>query len=219
MKIATLVDKKGNSLPFGESGVVKLYDSDVNGWKCLREIRFEPDANMNLSGIRQCIYGLVSQLDDCKSFVMKRAPGIFNAIFEEELGISVWRVNGSSFDSLSQIKAQAEKAQAAQSAPRCKCSSTCGSKDSETFWPTPVGALGNELFQINLVEVQQKNCSLNSQEILLPFLESKIEFIELEIICTHVPKWLNRVLGKLHLELVTEERKDGFCHAFIYREP
>jgi Fe-only nitrogenase accessory protein AnfO len=210
MKIATLVDKQGNTLPFGTSGIVKLYESDGNKWQCLREILFTLDENLDLSNIRQCIYGLVSYLGSCRSFVMKKTPGIFNVILEEELGVKVWTVNGSPVEALQQIKEQSEMT-------RSEPSSRCGAcRSSNIIAPVPVGGVESGMFRIDLVEVQQKNCSLNSREVLLPFLESKKEFIELEIICTHVPKWLYNVLDTLNMEMVTKEWKDGLCHAFIY---
>jgi Fe-only nitrogenase accessory protein AnfO len=146
---------------------------------------------------------------------MKRAAGIFNVIFEEELGIKIWTITGSPVESLSQIEAQAKQIEAEPPVSSCH---SCKSPSAEIIWPTPVDGIESGMFQINLVEVQQKNSSLNSQEILLPFLEGKKDFIELEIICMHVPKWLDRELETLNLELYTEDRKDEFCHVFLSRK-
>jgi Fe-only nitrogenase accessory protein AnfO len=212
MKIATLVDEDGNTLSFGEPGIVKLYGSVNNAWHCIREIRFNPSDKMNLSRIRPCIYELAARLDDCKTFVMRRAPGIFNAILEEELNIRVWAMDGCPLDAFPQIKEQTEAAINREPKGCASCRGT------EKILPAPVGDINSGLFQINLIEIQQKNCSLNSQEILLPFLEQKKDFIELEMICLHIPKWLHKEnLEKLKIEITTEERNDGFCHAFIYR--
>jgi Fe-only nitrogenase accessory protein AnfO len=169
---------------------------------------------MNISRIRLYIHELSSRLDGCKALVMRKSPGIFNAILEEELGIRIWTVNGQPFDAFPHIKAQTETAMdTAQGCASCR-----GTGETAEMAATPVGDLNDGLFQINLVEIQQKNSSLNSREILLPFLEQKKDFTELEIICLHIPKWLNEeMLEKLNIELTSGKRKDGFTHAFIYR--
>jgi len=65
------------------------------------------------------------------------------------------------------------------------------------------------------VEVQRKNDSMNSKDILVPFFE-KNKFVELEIICLHIPKWIERELVNLNFTVKTEMRKNGLCHAFVY---
>ena len=56
---------------------------------------------------------------------------------------------------------------------------------------------------------------MNSKDILLPFFQNN-KFVELEIICLHTPKWIERELGNFNYKVKTEIRKDGFCHAFVY---
>ncbi|OAV65927.1 Fe-only nitrogenase accessory protein AnfO [Bacteroidales bacterium Barb6XT] len=220
MKIAALVDEKGNALPFSESGTIKLYDFDDCGSRCLREIAYDPAGKLTLSAIRPYLSGIVAQLDGCKTFAMQKKAGLFNVIFEEELGVRIWGVSGSPVAVFPQIKEQAEALGAELDACAGGCFSChgggqTGGAEMIIPAPSPVGDIDSGMFQINLIEVQQKNSSLNSQEILLPFLEGKKDFIELEIICMHVPKWLDRELGALNLQLAVEEQKDGFCHAFV----
>jgi Fe-only nitrogenase accessory protein AnfO len=194
MKIATLVDEKGNTLPFSESGRIKLYDFDDCGSYCLCEIAYDPAEKLTLSAIRPYLSGIVAQLDGCKTFAMQKKPGLFNVILEEELGVRIWGVSGSPVAVFPQIKEQTEVLGAELEACGSGCSSCHGGggQTSEAIMPTPVGDLDSGMYQINLIEVQRKNSSLNSQEILLPFLEGKKDLIELEIICMHIPKWLNR---------------------------
>jgi Fe-only nitrogenase accessory protein AnfO len=210
MKIATFVDNNGETLSFGEAGTVELYDKDGEGWYCVNCIPFKPDKSMNLFLLRQCIYKMVAQLDGCKLLVVKKAKGIFKAIFEEELGIKVWMLDGSPFESLNRINEQIE-----MEAKTMACSESC-SKATGAIRPEAVGDADSGFYRINLVEVQNKNCALNSKEILLPFLTEK-NFRELEIVCIHVPKWLNEALQTLNMEMKTEERKDGFCRTIVIR--
>ncbi|MDR3340901.1 MAG: Fe-only nitrogenase accessory protein AnfO [Candidatus Symbiothrix sp.] len=210
MKIATFVDDNGETLSFGEAGTVELYDKDGEGWYCVNCIPFKPDKSINISLLRQCIYKMVAQLGGCELFVVKKTKGIFKAIFEEELGIKIWTLDGAFLESLDQIQAQAEREMIENATACTECS-----KASEAIQPEAVGNTDRGLYRINLVEVQNKNCSLNSKEILLPFLAEK-NFRELEIICIHPPKWLNEALQTLHMEMKTEKRKNDLFHTFIY---
>ena len=213
MKIAIFMDSNGETLPFGESGTVELYDRDGEDWYCINCIPFKPDRAMNLNLLRQCIYKMASQLDDCKLLVVKKTHGIFKAILEEELGMHVLTFDGSPLESLDQIREQREKELIAAAAS--VCSRPCGGNGAAEMHPVPVGNADRKLYRINLAEVQKKNTSLNSKEILLPFLQER-NFRELEIICIHPPKWLDDALRTFCLTMKTEEREDGFCHVFVY---
>ncbi|MFV0467893.1 MAG: Fe-only nitrogenase accessory protein AnfO [Dysgonomonas sp.] len=208
MKIAAFEDNKGNSLPFNASGIVKVYEQNDNKWVCMKEIPFATDEKMNLSDIRMCIYTMSYQLGDCKNLISKRIMGIFNAIFEEELGIKIWTAPGSVSDSLDSIKNQIETIEA-QIITETKPDTAIDITE-----PLPVGDKNRGLYVIDLVKVQEKHDSLNSKDILLPFFK-ETTFQELEIICLHMPKWFDKELKTLNLEVYTENRKNGLCHAFV----
>jgi Fe-only nitrogenase accessory protein AnfO len=213
MKIAVFMNSNGDTLPFGEAGTVELYDRDRDGWYCVNCVPFKPNRTMNLNLLRQCIHKMASQLDDCKVFVVKKTQGIFKAVMEEELGINVRTFDGSPIESLDQIREQWEQELIA-GAVMPACSLPCRQDETAGIRPAPVGDADRKHYRINLTEVQKKNTSLNSKEILLPFLKER-NFHTLEIICIHPPKWLGEALRTLCLEMNTEERNDGFCHVFL----
>jgi Fe-only nitrogenase accessory protein AnfO len=213
MKIAIFVDDNGETLPFAAAGTVELYDKDSDDWYCLNCVPFKPDRTMSLKFLRQYIYNMASQLDGCKLFIVKKAQGIFKVILEEELGITVRTFDGSPLESLDRIREQWEQEQvAAVAAPACLRS--CGRDEAVDMRPKPVGDADRKQYEINLIEVQKKNVSLNSKEILLPFLEAG-DFCSLEIICLHPPKWLDEALLTLRLKMKIDERNDGFCRVFV----
>jgi Fe-only nitrogenase accessory protein AnfO len=212
MQIAALVDQHDHTLPFGNNGTVKIFQQTDNQWICRKTVTLDLHDNVSLALIRSTVHQLAKQLNECKNIVLRRSPGIFNAILQEELGIKVWNAGGSVYNSLQQIAGQAA-ADSRKMAPACN---SCVEYDNKIY-PTPVGDVWSGLFFINLIEVQQKNTNLNSKEILLPFLQQKHDLVELEIVCLHVPKWLHdtNVLHTLGIEVNTEDRHDGVCHAFV----
>lgn len=211
MKIAAFVDAEGNTLPFDSSGMIYIYEMKNSGqWLCVCKVPLYINRNMNLVDIRKSIYTIASDLAGCKAFIIKRSMGIFNTIFEEELHIRVFSATGSPLAVLDQVRelVRTEIIEAIKKAELCK------QQNNETS-PIAVGDLSKGCYLINLVKVQEKNESMNSKDILLPFFQNN-KFMELEIICLHTPKWIERELGNFNYKVKTEIRKDGFCHAFVY---
>ncbi|WP_080905593.1 Fe-only nitrogenase accessory AnfO family protein [Parabacteroides sp. Marseille-P3160] len=212
MKIAAFVDSEGNTLSFDSSGIVLVYEKNYNDlqWRCVCKVPFYINKEMNLADIRKSIYTMASGLEGCKAFIAKRGMGIFNAIFEEELHIRIFSVKGSPLTALDQVRdrVRTDIIEAIKKAELCK-------QQNDSINPIAIGDSTKGCYQINLVKVQEKNESMNSKDILLPFFE-KNKFVELEIICLHTPKWIEKELGNLNFKVKTEVRKDGLCHAFVY---
>jgi len=210
MRIAAFVDIEGNTQSFDSSGSVHIYESNDLPWHCVCKVPFYIDKGMNLKDIRKSIYMMASNLKGCKAFITQRSMGIFNAIFEEELHIRVFPIKGSPLVVLDQVKelVKSEIIEAIKKAEFCKL-------QNMSIGPIAVGDPTTGCYRIDLVKVQTKNESMNSKDILLPFFE-KNKFIELEIVCIHTPKWIERELVNLNFTVKTEMRKDGFCHAFVY---
>lgn len=210
MKIAAFVDKEGDTISFDSSGMVHIYENKDVQWHCTYKFPFYINREMNLTDIRKSIYAMAPNLAGCRGFMVKRRMGIFNAIFEEELHIRIFSVQGSPLPVLEQVRERIrlDIIEAIKKAELCK-------QQYESTNPVPVGGSRKGCYHINLIKVQEKNESMNSKDILLPFFQ-KNKFVELEIICLHTPKWIERELVNLNFKVKTEMRKDGFCHAFIY---
>lgn len=210
MKIAAFVDIDGNTLALDSSGMIHIYEERNSEWYCINKIPFYIDKSMNIADIRKSIYALAPNLEGCRALIVKRSVGIFNAIFEDELHIRVFAVQGDLYQELlNQIK----KTLGLEFLEAIKKAETCKDKQ-ETTVPIPVGEISKGCYQIDLIKVQENHDSLSSKEILLPFLQNNT-FTELEIICLHTPKWLEKELTNFNFKVTTEFRKDGSCRAFV----
>ena len=212
MRIAAFVGTEGNTQSFDSSGTVHIYEKDNDlQWHCVGVVPFCIEKTMNLKDIRKSIYAIAPSLSGCKALIARYNMGIFNAIFEEELHIRIFPIKGSPLVVLDKVREliRIEFIEAVKKAELCK------QQNTNSTSPIPVGELENGLYRIDLVEVQRKNDSMNSKDILVPFFE-KNKFVELEIICLHIPKWIERELVNLNFTVKTEMRKNGLCHAFVY---
>lgn len=209
MKIAIFVDTNGNTLSFDSSGIVVIYENQNSDWQSIYKVPLYINEGMSLADVRESIYMIAPELVGCKAFVAKRRMGIFNAIFEEELHIRLFAIQGSPVPFLNDIR-KTLNTEIIEAIKRIELSR----QKKDSFDPISVGDSLKGCYQINLVKVQAKDASLNSKEILLPFLQNT-SFRELEIICMHIPKWFDKELYVLGLCVSTEERKDEYCHAFV----
>ena len=78
--------------------------------------------------------------------------------------------------------------------------------------PTPTDMPG--LYSINLMEVQAAHPEITSKKALRPFLAST-PFVELEIICGHMPPWLEDHMRQQHLTCSLTRQDDGTVRARI----
>ncbi len=213
MRIAIFMDPEGNTQTFDRSGMVKIYQENENsGWTCTDQVPFYINTDMILSDIRKSINTLIPHLIHCKILIAQRSIGIFQTIFEEELHLRLFLVHGHAVPYLSVIKEQ-YKAQIRDSILKIESKK----KDAEDIYPILNEEHGKLCYRINLVKVQEKNSSMSSKEILLPFFQ-KEQFTELEVICLHIPKWIERELVNFNMAVRTETRKDGLCHVFVYSQ-
>ena len=78
--------------------------------------------------------------------------------------------------------------------------------------PTPTDIPG--VYTINLMEVQAAHPDITSKKALRPFLAST-PFVELEIICGHMPPWLEEHMRQHHLTCARTRQDDGTVRARI----
>ena len=78
--------------------------------------------------------------------------------------------------------------------------------------PTPTDTPG--VYTINLMEVQAAHPDITSKKALRPFLAST-PFVELEIICGHMPPWLEEHMRQHHLACARTRQDYGTVRARI----
>lgn len=210
MRIAAFVDIEGNILPLGESGLVQVYEERNAEWYCINETPFYINKSMSLTDVRKSIYAMASDLGNCRALIVKRSIGIFQTIFEEELHIYIFPVPGRIF---SELITQVRNALRIQFQEAIKKAETCKERGKVSA-PAPIQGVLKDCYQINLVKVQEEHDSMSSKDILLPFFKNN-KFTELEIICSHTPKWLEREFVNFGFSISTEIRKDGLHHVFV----
>ena len=225
MKIAELTSSDFGSIPFYGADRIKIMSDENGSWQCIKEISFEPfdmEKGTGLPEIHKRMQVLIQNLDDCRVFVAAEIRGIPFAILDSE-GFSIWKLEGEPVELYDYIKKTIEQRLSDKnnlmSSESSSCTSCgdgnegCSEIISENM-PQPDVTGNDGEFTIDLKKILESDPSLNSREILIPFLQTA-SFKKLKIICDHIPKWLSRDYSLFNVTL-NEEQSHGVCIVSVY---
>lgn len=178
--IAVFVGENGRTASPCDNGRIVVYRRKQGKWIVLKEKEIFWGESSGLPELRRKMAETLDFLGECKIFVGLSITGV--PYFElEKAGFSVWEFEGNPLDFLDYILMEEEKAQLQKPA---------GEKSEIRTAPV---AVADGRYRISLKEIQEGNTGFTTKQVLLPFLR-KGDFYELEVLCSHVPPWLEAEL-------------------------
>lgn len=176
-KIAVYLGFAGQTVPFTEPGNIIIYEKRKGVWRNESQMAFSLNQYRGLAEIRKRVNDLINFLGDCKIFVAKTITGA--SYYQlEKAGCSVWEYSGRPSEFMDFILDKEEEVEM--------------ENDTLPVIPEPE-AFGNGLYRINLKPVQELDLGVSTKQVLLPFLR-RGDYYQLEIICNHLPPWLEAEL-------------------------
>lgn len=189
-EIAVILGQDGTTGTLGEPGVLAVYAREADTWKRVREMPLAIDPSQGLKGLRAMAAGFLSHLSDCRIVVTRSASGAL--YFEiEKARCALWEITGRPEEFLDQVWADEEKERAAAKTP-----AAAGIPGPQEKTP------GN--FFISIKEVQGKRPDISSKQVLQQFIQSG-GFLVLDIVCSHVPPWIEIEAERRGYTLETEQ--------------
>jgi Fe-only nitrogenase accessory protein AnfO len=177
-EIAVLLGGDGRTVPLGEPGTLVVFRHERRLWQKSREQEIALDPSAGLAGMRKTAAALVEFLGSCRTLVATSASGAL--FFElEKAKCSVWEIAGTPGEFLDQVWRDEQEGQAQVEAPL----------PPDLPVPAPVEIAPGKFF-ISIKEIQGKRPELSSKQVLRPFVRQG-GFCELEILCDHVPPWID----------------------------
>lgn len=189
-EIAVITGRDGRTVPLSEPGTVIVYRRVRGTWMAERRLPFSLEADSGLAGLRTRTGDLITFLRDCRTFVALSAGGaLFFGL--EKAGCMVFEISGSPSEFLDTVWRDAKEEQEARA-------------------PLPAGAdipapleIAPGKFYISIREIQGKRPEVSSKQVLRPFVQ-RGAFAELEIVCDHVPPWIEVDAERLGYDLTSE---------------
>lgn len=175
--IAVFLGEWDETVSLTEQGRVVVYRKAGGVWNSLKEMDIQLYGSGGIKELRRKTAELLEFLGDVKIFVTGSISGI--PYYElEKAGCSMWELSGRPEQFLDYVLEQEEEA------VRRHAEEVKGNQLS--LGPVEIE---NGRYYVSLAEIQQNRESVTSKQVLQPFLR-KAGFYELEILCKHVPPWL-----------------------------
>ncbi len=191
MEIAVLVNSEGKTSGFDKDGIIRIYSKINCEWVIIRDMDYKLEQIVDSIALHKKIREVCEWLDHCKLIVVNRIRGIHYIAFEEKQ-VSMLEIPGKPEDFLDDIKECVQHQRTGKEVP---------------MEPKAIYELQPGIYHTDLREVMNGNTSYNSKQILMPFLK-KQDFTQLEIICEHIPKWLEKEQGNLKIRFSVENYKE-----------
>ncbi len=201
-EIAVLLDADGFSGRFTEPGKVVVYRRCGPSFTAEREMELAFNRSRGLAELRSRMSELLQFLGPCKVFVAESASGA--VYFElEKAGCSVWEVPGRPVEFLDGVLKGEEEAESAAAAETVEI-------------PVPVEVSPGRFF-VSIKEVQGKTPLVSSKQVLQEFI-CRAGFDALEVVCDHVPPWIEVEAQRRGYATETEPRGKNEVHVRLARK-
>jgi Fe-only nitrogenase accessory protein AnfO len=193
-EIAVFVNEAGHTTSLYEPGKIVIYCKEAGCWQVARTADFMLQPGQGVKELRNQMATVLALLGKCKIFVAKSITGV--AYFElEKMQVSVWEIPGNPEKFLDDVWTREEENEML-------------SPHQDNIQPPPLMEIFPGCFRISLTEIQTNSTGLTTKQVLMPVL-SKGNFYSLEILCNHLPPWLELELegGKYtaHTERISKE--------------
>ena len=189
-KIAALTCE-GELVSMEDCAEVLLFEKEDSAWRVISKHPFRL-AGRSSSEIRDSVRSLILQLD-CTAVVASHIAGIPYRIFDT-MGFSIFEADRLSFGLLDDLIQDIRKARI-----------ELRREETETE-PIPIDDEGR--WFLDLIALQEKHPEISSKQALRPFIQNNA-FLELRLLCTHIPPWLDVELPPKQLGCTIESMQDG----------
>lgn len=202
-QIAVLLDEKGQTTTLYESGFVKVYEKEEGQWKITKEVNMNVDQAKGIKSIRESISAMAEALNPCKIFAGKEVSGLAFTVLDMAR-FKVIEVEGTPEEFLDDVIDKLEQNELSKLFA-----------ENKTIEPKPLNKEGS--YYLNLKELQDTKSGVTSKQALQPFLRNKT-FYELQVVCSHIPPWIENELKSLKLESSTEKLDTNEYKLTIYHK-
>ena len=189
-KISVIMNDEGNSNSFESNAIVAIFEKRVALWSIIKRIPVCIDFSQELPSLRKDVQKFILQLDDCKIIVGKNITGIPYHLLNK-MGFDIFEVELFTPAILDQILSDVKSA---------------SNTNTDNIGPVETNVPG--VYLLDLIALQNKNPEISSKMVLQPFL-TNTTFLQLDIICSHLPPWLKDFADKKGLTLTSNEKMNG----------
>lgn len=200
LDIAVCIGEDGVTSSLYEGSKLVIYQKKQGSWEIGRETVMTLDQKGGMGGLRRQMAEIGLFLDQCKIFVGRAIVGM--PYFElEKMQCSIWEFEGEPLTFLDYILSKEEEklAESQLVVPQAI--------------PVPIKKEHGEYY-ISIKEIQEMGSGITSKQVLMAFLRQG-NFYSLEVLCNHIPPWLEADLKDGPLVGRIEKKSATETHVYI----
>lgn len=196
-KIAVVADPAGQIGSIGEESFFDLYaKGEDREWRLLERVRISVKDWSDMERVRSTVRRAASELSDCRILLGKKVSGVAYHILDR-LGFYIFEADTFYPKMFDEITAEVEQIQ--------KEAKGGGAVPLSPYSPKDDG-----IYYLDLVALQEKHPEISSKKALSQFLNNEV-FLRLELICRHLPPWVEGVVERRRLKCTIEKQGEDIC--------
>ena len=198
--IAVCIGENGLTSSLADASGIVIFRKNQGSWHTVSEKKIALDKQGGMAGLRRQMGEIILFLGECKIFVGWAIVGV--PYYElEKVQCSIWEFEGIPLSFLDYILEQEEAKMNERQAP------------IRNAIPLPVERANGDYY-ISIKEVQENGAGITSKQVLMPVLRQG-KFYSLEILCNHIPPWLEVELKGGNLVGRVEKKSPTETHIYI----
>lgn len=202
MEKIAVISKDQELVPFLYCNLVEIFEKVGEQWQAVRTASFSPITGNTIEKLRKEAEAIMTLAEDAKAVLCRELSGIPFSVFNQN-GYCIFcseKADQDTFDGMiKDIEESDEKRRR---------------KEAIIQNAGPVETQTPGIYFLDLVQLQKECPEISSKKALLPFL-SHTPFLELQLVCAHIPPWLEtydsyekKVLngnGKVHITITRKQ--------------
>ncbi|MBE5988128.1 MAG: hypothetical protein E7250_10400 [Paenibacillaceae bacterium] len=202
MEKIAVISKDQELVPFLYCNLVEIFEKVGEQWQAVRTASFSPITGNTIEKLRKEAEAIMTLAEDAKAVLCRELSGIPFSVFNQN-GYCIFcseKADQDTFDGMiKDIEESDEKRRR---------------KEAMIQNAGPVETQTPGIYFLDLVQLQKECPEISSKKALLPFL-SHTPFLELQLVCAHIPPWLEtydsyekKVLngnGKVHITITRKQ--------------
>lgn len=190
----------GETAAITQPGKITIYIRRNGKWNVERELDFCLEQEKGLRAMRHQMAGVIDYLGACKVFVAGSITGV--PYYElQKAGLSVWEFAGKPEQFLDHVLETEETEQRKKTVPVAV---------------PKLKSLGNGLYRISIKEIQENDTGITTKQVLAPVLRQG-NYYQIEVLCNHVPPWLEAEAMAGSIQYATEKISAGEVRVTIQK--
>ncbi|MCM1566874.1 MAG: hypothetical protein FNP40_10430 [Dehalobacter sp. 4CP] len=180
-KMTVMLDKEGKTALLTDLCRAVTFVRNAGVWSEEVAKEFTLSGITSMEELRDKIADLTAFMADSKILAAEKMEGIVLNILKQKK-IKIWEVKGRPPEFLDKILQNEEEELIQEKGLLLK---TAAENEDKRF----IREISSGHYVVSLEEIQENHLQVTTKQVLLPFLRQK-KFRVLEVICNHIPQWL-----------------------------